>query len=170
MLDDLVNKASSQLAKDDSNKKRLKCSWLDSNIKVFRKESEEKLNEERKFNFEIIKTSSSEDDFDDWHFDIGEGAEQTISSVKNITSMAFRSKFYNPDEKISLTSKHACLKQKSIISERKITYEPPLCDYVEYSSYLGHYFWEATENAYKKIFEDDPVSYYQEIKHNSMFD
>lgn len=46
MLDDLVNKASSQLAKDDSNKKRLKCSRLDSNIKVFKKDSDEKLKEE----------------------------------------------------------------------------------------------------------------------------
>lgn len=170
MLDDLVNKASSQLAKDDSNKKRLKCSRLDSNIKVFKKDSDEKLKEEWKFNFDIIKTSSSDDDFDDRHFDIVEVPEQSISSVKNITSITFRSKFYNPEQKVSQTSKHSELKHKTILSEKWVTYEPGLSEYVEFSSYLGHYFWEATENAYKKIFEDEPESYYDVIKHNTMFD
>ena len=66
--------------------------------------------------------------------------EQTISSVKNITSITFRSKFFSPDEKVSQTSKHSELKHKTILSEKRVTYEPPLSEYVEYSSYLGHYF------------------------------
>jgi len=61
---------------------------------VFKKDSDKKEKEEKKFSFERIHTSSS-DDFDDRLFEIQDAPE--MYSVKNINSMTFRTKFHNEE-------------------------------------------------------------------------